>query len=305
MPEDDAAEEVERPQVCHEDCNEKICTGNPAELLSALEHLMRPVLTETGDVVYDISSCPQIDPGGVVLLMYAARLLGLADRKAMYTGGDGEATKELELHLAHYFARKRGEDSGQQAKGVYWLRDLKDRESMVDELNAWTKSVQEGTHATDEQVAVWQMQLSEVITNAFQHGPMHTPDNTIPPSIVAGKADGSSVQLAALDYGSTIPRVIGKTAEAHGLHASDAGLIRFACQRGITSKSVPQNQGSGLWSLTETVKQNQGTLLILSRNGLVHVCGEKTIEKNISQMHPQQSIPMLNGTLTVINLKIC
>jgi hypothetical protein len=287
-------------------CDDGLSTGNPVDLLSAINHLMAPLRSKDKNIVYDFSKSPQIDPGAVLLLMYVARLMSSAARLVRYRG-DSESARELTQHIQHWASGRTGAGSavqGPSPKGLYALRDLTNQDEMVEQLNEWTKSVQQGTEASDEQVALWQMQISEVTTNAFQHGPVYMANAAISPSMVAGKADGDSVQLAALDYGSTIPRLIHDTAIMSGLpnDIDDAALIRFACNKGVTSRSVKQNQGAGLWSLTETVKRNDGTLLILSRNGLVHVCGDRIIEKHLPAIWPGQ--PVLEGTLTVINLHI-
>jgi len=185
--------------------------------------------------------------------------------------------------------------------GLYLLRDIGDPTKMVGELEEWAKSVKSNTGATEEMVGLWQMQIAEVTTNSFQRGVRYSRAQEAKASNIAGKAFGSSVQLAALDYGSTIPRVIQETAKRDGIRLRDGDLIRHACKLGVTSRSVKQNQGAGLHSLVNTVKDCQGSLIILSRNGLVHVCGNRQYRRTLK---PIRKEPVLAVTLTIVKLRI-
>ncbi|MCI0420804.1 MAG: DUF5050 domain-containing protein, partial [Acidobacteria bacterium] len=192
--------------------------------------------------------------------------------------------------------------------GEYLLRRVGSREVLVSELEEWAETVKEGAEPPEDQVALWQMQISEVATNGFQHGiGTEPPENEDRGSIlVAGRAypDTKVVQLAALDFGATIPRVIQHVAAQLGRRRRrDSDLISFACKKGVTSRSVPQNQGAGLHSLVETVKQNKGgSLLILSGNGLCCFSDNGENKKTLSPMVSNHAV--LEGTLTIINLKI-
>ncbi|HVA50915.1 MAG TPA: hypothetical protein VNH11_31525 [Pirellulales bacterium] len=293
---------MEEEQFEHEEpCDEPLETAAPPTLLKALNHIMGPVLDrEHGSLLYNVTNCRNIDPGAVLLFWYAFELAKRRGRRARIFGR-GELIAELAEHFSHYRGDQ-PDDASTTSRGLYPLRSIQNEESMLAELDEWSRSVQEGTTASPEQVALWQMQIAEVTTNAFQHGPMHKKRETMPASIVAGKASGQCAQLAALDFGSTIPRVICEVASKHGISGGDDSLIEFACGKGITSRSVRQNQGAGLYSLVQTVHENGGTLQILSRNGLVHFCSGQVYGECLPCRH--DGAPALDGTLTVINLRI-
>ena len=184
---------------------------------------MGPILdTPAKSILYDLSNCSRIDPGTVLLFFYAIALSAKAGR-SVHISGQGEPIAELFEHFRHYHSREVGKRSASTPKGMYTLRGIHEKTEMLNELQDWAESVREGTEASPEQVALWQMQIAEVTTNAFQHGPVHKPELG-PPSVVAGKADGLCVQLAALDFGSTIPRVIRDVAKQNKVPENDGVL---------------------------------------------------------------------------------
>ena len=182
------------------------------------------------------------------------------------------------------------------------LRKIDSKDSMVREVAEWAALVQTQTKADEENLALWQFQISEVTTNSFQHGQRGNPDTYR--ILIAGKAipEQKMVQLAVLDNGGTIPETIGETAARKKIASKDGNRIRFACGRGITSKSEPTNQGVGLSSLAETVKKKQGSLLIVSRNGLFSIENAFSRVRNFSE--DSFPGPFLQGTPTVVNLRV-
>lgn len=285
-----------------EECSGTLETAAPKSLLATLEHIMGPIQNAGGgSILYDVADCQSIDAGAVLLFCYAFEL-STEENRMMQIRGQGEPIQELSEHFTHYHRRKRGTRVRRGRKGLYPLRRIQDREEMLSELQEWAESVREGTEASHEQVALWQMQIAEVTTNAFQHGPVHKQTEAASSSIVAGKAAGRCVQLAALDFGSTIPRVIESVARQNNISKGDGALIAFACRKGVTSHSVRQNQGAGLYSLVQTVNESGGMLQILSRNGLAHFSRRKHFTRELTA-RPDGS-PVLDGTLTIINLQI-
>ncbi|MEZ4297742.1 MAG: hypothetical protein R3B70_22485 [Polyangiaceae bacterium] len=250
---------------------------------------------------FDLTGCPEIDPGGLLLLMYH----GLELKKrgwGTYLGGLGGTVKQVLLNLDHYLAPKDARASFDAPPGDFLLRGIDGKESMVAELMAWARTVQQATQASDERVALWQMQIAEVTTNGFQHGPRLGPMSG--DLLINGKSytERGEVQLAAIDFGAGIPRVIeiiGRPAKCVG----DGDLIAYACEKGVTSRCVPQNQGAGLDSLIQTVRSSGGRLLMLSNNGLLYTAAD---EQQVRNLKPRKKYgdQVLNGTLTVINLRI-
>lgn len=252
-------------------------------------------------VKFDLTGCPEIDPGGLLLLMYHGK--ELKNRGwGTYLGGLGGTVKQVLLNLDHYLAPKEARASFDAPPGDFLLRGIDSKGSMVAELMEWARSVQQATQASDERVALWQMQIAEVTTNGFQHGPRLKPmDGDL---LINGKAyaEKGEVQLAAIDFGSGIPRVIetiGRPAKCEG----DGDLIAYACEKGVTSKCVPQNQGAGLDSLIQTVRSSGGGLLMLSNNGLLYTTEREKQVRNLKSPK-KYGAQVLNGTLTIINLRI-
>ncbi len=236
------------------------------------------------------------------MLMYCGYELSALGWRATVSG-EGESMELVARHVEHYLRDHSQRGECKRKNGDYLLRNIDDRKQMVTEISEWANSVQKETRASAEAVALWKSQISEVTTNGFQHGI----GNSIAkrPLLIAGKAseDHSRVQLAALDFGKSIPVTIANEAARMHVPIGDGDRIRFACRKGVTSHSTPINQGSGLFNLIETVKKNGGSLAILSRNGLLHVVGGRCYKRNL----PLQMVvnPLLQGTLTVVNLKIC
>lgn len=286
-----------------EQCNEPLITTRASELQISLDHIMKPLVeTDFKSICYDLKDCESVDPGAVLLLCYAYELSQLRG-KQIRISGQGELIEELREHFTHYQVRDPAQRTSSNRTGLYPLRGIESKDSMLTELQAWAESVQQGTSATPEQVALWQMQIAEVTTNAFQHGPVHKTQSPGPTCIVAGKAVGTVVQLAALDFGSTIPLVIEKVARAKQIPMHDGELIRFACQKGVTSRSVKQNQGAGLHSLRQTVTASPtGILQILSRNGLAYFSNGQEFVRNLEARADGSA--SMDGTLTIINLEI-
>lgn len=279
------------------ECEGPLETASLQTLQSTVKQIIGPFLDGDEQTIrYDVSRCPKIDPGAVLLFCYADEL---ARGKLVEILGQGEVIEELGDHFSHYQHGAKHAQTGTQ-KGLYFLRCINDEATMLRELQVWAESVREGTGASEEQVAHWQMQIGEVTTNAFQHGPVHKMSGNTG-SRVAGKASGNSVQLAALDFGSTIPRVISALASQHAITGGDGNLIEFACRKGITSRSVKQNQGAGLYSLVQAVNESNGILQILSRNGLACFCNGKEFKRDLSPR--ENGSPVMEGTLTIINLQ--
>ena len=283
-------------------CNKSLMSNTPDQLLKSNRKLMSlhtKARSET-DVASSratfMLTCEQIDAGGVLLLMNSAlRTLKLGWQ--VHVGGAGGALDHLLKHINHYLTPPESR-SDEVDELNYWLRNISSKDQMVSELDNWARLVQEGSGASDEDVAQWQFQISEVTANGFQHG------QSTEPLLVAGKVDSEAgyVQLAAMDFGKTIPFTIESHQECPTGDACDGKKVGFACKQGMTAKTERANQGRGLFNLVKAVKENGGTMRILSRNGLYHVLNGRGYTRNLSPF--SQTCPVLDGTLVTVNLKI-
>lgn len=249
-----------------------------------------------GRWVVDVTKSPRMDPGGLLLLKHTGVQLARLGWEA-YVRGEGDVMMMLSENLEH-FMRPKAERAAPQRVGDYLLRGITSRDDMVGELEEWAKSVRTGTTAKDEHVALWQMQICEVTTNSFQHCKAARTN-----ILIAGRAYSSAgvVQLAALDLGIGIARVIEKSSTPIKKGFGDGDLLAHACKKGITSHCVPENQGAGLDSLVNTVKKNEGgRLQILSNRGLFHV---NTVREHSRNLAPKYGAGF-DGTLTVVTLGI-
>ncbi len=291
-------------------CKTSLVTSNPFDAVKAMhffrELMMRAVgySQETkGMCIYEIEDCDEIDAGAILLLMHAGYCL---QKRGWMTriAGHGEAMDLVVKHLQHFLHGKKRDSrsSGITGDEDYLLRKIDSKDTMVREVAEWAALVQTQTRADEENLALWQFQISEVTTNSFQHGHRGNPDEHR--ILIAGKAipEQKMVQLAVLDNGGTIPETIRETANRRTISNKDGNRIRFACGRGITSKSEPTNQGVGLSSLAETVKKNEGSLLIVSRNGLFSIENTRSKVRNFSE--DSFPGPFLQGTLTLVNLRV-
>jgi hypothetical protein len=283
-----------------------LLTTEPDLVLSthdSLQRLLRKAKrapNQGAHVAYDLSKCTDIDPGAVLLMMYAGQKLA-ENGWGAYATGESAAMRKLSKNLEHLRLLPENRATFVRDAGEYPLRSVDNRNTMVRELEEWALTVRQGTQAKPEDVAIWGMQISEVVTNGFQHGPTNL-GHELPAILLAGGVNDAAnrVQLAALDFGSGIPRVIeGFVSEAVRLKG-DGALIREACKKGVTSHCSRQNQGYGLPHLIESVKQNGGTLQIFSHRGFVHVTANgRTYARNY-----ESSDRRLDGTLTIVSLRV-
>lgn len=278
-----------------------LITTTPKEALATHDSLSRLAIKVSplsntrsrGIVAFDLTKVPDIDPGGLILIWYSAyNLNDLGWRLDVF--GDSSAMRKLERNLMHMTLSPAGRRAFVCDKGEYPMRAVADKDKMVEEIELWSKSVREGTGIQEETAARWEQQISEVLTNGFQHG------QTTKPILLAGGVDEQNrrVSLAALDLGLGIPRVIEPHVDEKLRGGGDGGLIFEACKEGITSRCSRQNQGYGLPHLIDSVRDNGGTLQIFSQRGFVHVDNEGITPKNF-----EKSERRLKGTLTLITLR--
>lgn len=263
------------------------------------------------DVVFSIAASPSVDPGGILLMKYTGWRIHLAGRNCMVQGF-GQVMNTVTDNLDHYITHQATQaasvpglqmppPSPPSQPGSYLMRGIKSAAVMVKELINWAETVQRGTTATEEQVSVWQTQIAEVTTNAFQHAKSEG-GGLGGQVLIAGHATPQQVQLASLDVGHGIPAIIGKVSRGIATDGSEDGrLIAHAFKKGVTSRCVPENQGAGLDSLARSVRASQnGSLQVLSRNGYFRVVAGKRNQRR--DLVPPDGGVVFHGTLTIINL---
>lgn len=297
---------ISKNQLLVERCVGPLETNTPASLLAAHRKIHRLCEKVTaGAKVHaaelDLRECTNIDSGAMLLLMHSGMVLAQA-KVQLSVRGPSLAFETVNLHLQHLRATKTERASIPAPVDDYLLRGVWHRDEMVGEIEAWADGLRKAAHADPAEVALWQVELAEVTTNSFQHGPRLLRGHATPLILVAGKANAlvGEVQIAALDFGSGIPRVIESALPQKVTSMHDGQKIAYACERGVTSRCDRLNQGAGLASLVDTVKKNRGRLQILSFNGLAHVSNGRVHSRSLAS----GTMPWLRGTLTIINLKL-
>lgn len=292
-----------------ERCNHRLTTDSPESSVATYESfaslVSRAILRDTGedvgDAIFSLSDCETIDPGALLLMMGAGSVLAQHGWQPKVTG-EGEIFALVVRHLNHFLQNSSLPVDAEDTEN-YLLREIASPDSMVTELGKWSELVQRGTSASPMDVASWEYQIGEVAANGFQHGLQNQGlFGGMEGVWIAGKSATDEVQLAALSHGRSIPTTIARVADQHRIPQDEGRRIELACQKGVTSRSVPENQGAGLWNLSEAVKQNGGKMLILSGSGMLFAEGGTQKTQTLPQKIP--TLPVLAGTLTVVNLKI-
>jgi hypothetical protein len=290
-------------------CKPPLRTETPEALLSTHRtfklNLPRLQPVEDGPIPvarFELGACQAIDPGAVLLLMYATRCAWVANWTPLISSrrNPSAAFEAVKEHLDHLRALK-SERPLPKHLGDYPLRGVVSETDLVSELEEWAECVGKVAEVTPEEMALWTTHISELATNSFQHGRTGL-NRHLGAILIAGaahKKDGI-VQFAVLDTGSGIPAVLRPhVPHLHG--RPDCRIIREACKRRITSHCDPANQGLGLPGLVDAVRKSRGTLQILSGNGLCHLSNGRLYTRDLTPHSAGEQI--LGGTLAVITLK--
>ena len=256
----------------------------------------------SGAVLLDLSKCEEIDPGGLLLVMYAFVQIWRRENLSLWYRSDDEVNTYLVENLQNYWDERSKRTS--EPSDEFLLRQIKSREEMVQDLVQYADGLREASYGSDREVAIWETQVGELTTNGFQHGAAleDNPEECQPvTTMVAGKAYAESrVEMGVLDFGAGIPRIIERVAQGISTDA-DGKLIVHALKKGVTSRTVPENQGAGLPGVVSAVKENDGCLMLLSGNGLAYVKDRRT---NSRKLNGTAAEPILNGTLAIITLPL-
>ena len=257
-----------------------------------------------GSALIDFSNCERIDPGGLLLVMYAFFQLLRNNKLSLWYRSRGAVRTYFIENLDHF--RQSDSSLPTDHTDEFLLRRIRTREAMVRDLNQYATALRQASYSSDREVAIWETQVGELTTNGFQHG--NALDNgtggTDPVmNMVAGKAyeEKGRVEMGVLDFGAGIPRVIEQVSSESIRAKGDGRLIAHALKRGVTSRTVLENQGAGLHGIVDAVKANQGRLLLLSGNGLVCVRNGRISSRKLKGTISQ---PTLNGTLAIIILNL-
>lgn len=292
------------PSTFAQSCDHELVTDDTKNTVKTCEAIWHPyeqarLASDDGrkEIVFDMDPCPRIDPGGLLLLLNAARR-DPSTRLLVSTNSSSETFDVIVDNIDNLAgALDEARREHQQKSRRFLLRRIINPNDMVTQVAEWAEMVRGGTTASRADVALWETQISEVAANTFQHA--KAPDGVL----IAGEAfpQRGYVQLAAIDFGRTIPACIESEARRQNRSLDDGDLLAFATEENVTSACVMQNQGSGLPSLVQMVKQNGGSLQILSRNGYLRVKSKRKYRKK-----PVKDLgsPILAGTLIVINLQV-
>ena len=272
------------------------------KLQSAVSNLQRNVAA--GNVVLDLSNCEEMDPGGLLLTMYAFAQLWSNEKLSLWFLSSGAVQAYLIENLDHFWEPR--PERLNEPSDEFLLRQIKNRKEMVQDINQYGDGLRKASYSSDREVAIWETQVGELTTNGFQHGAALDEDREEGDPVmnmVAGKAyeKRSRVEMGVLDFGAGIPRVIEQVAPDKIRKRGDGSLIEYALERGITSRSVSENQGAGLHGIVNAVNENQGRLLILSGNGLVYVRDNRISSQ---RLEGTVELPTLAGTLAIIILNL-
>ncbi len=235
--------------------------------------------------------------------MYAFLQIWRREKLSLWIHSSGAVRAYLIENLDHFWEPRPERDA--QPSDEFLLRRIVNREEMVQDISQYADGLREASYSSEREVAIWETQVGELTTNGFQHGPALDKDQDSRDKLmnmVAGKAyeEERRVVMGVLDLGAGIPRVIEQVTPQEICARGDGRLIAHALKRGVTSRTVSENQGAGLFGIVQAVKENDGRLLILSGNGLAYVKDRRISSR---KLNGTQDRPILKGTLAVIVLR--
>ncbi len=300
----------EPPEFNHiEPVEGDLLSDEPDALLRTHRKLQLAILrlrknVDKGNALIDFRNCEEIDPGGLLLTMYAVFPLLRDNQLSLWYRSRGAVRAYLLENIDHY--RQRRSAHSNNRSDDFLLRRIKTREAMVNDLNQYASSLRQASLISSREVAIWETQVGELTTNGFQHGNALRDDpqeRDLVMNLVAGKAyeEKGRVEMGVLDFGAGIPRVIERVAPDTVRAKGDGQLIAYALRKGITSRTVIENQGAGLHGIVDAVKENGGRLLLFSGGGLVCVKNGRVSSRKINDRCNQ---PTLEGTLAIIILNL-
>jgi len=109
----------------------------------------------------------------------------------------------------------------------------------------------------DKAVSMIFLCLSEVLLNFWEHAVEDTK------SILVAEGNKQVIEIACADTGNGIVSTLGKT--LHAQNYSKQQILKKSVEKGVTSKSMTNHMGYGLWILDEIIKLTNGKLHIYSQ----------------------------------------
>lgn len=133
--------------------------------------------------------------------------------------------------------------------------------------------------------------ISEIANNVYDHSRM---ENENVQSYIFSNYFLNNLELCIIDDGLSIPRLFEKSGV---IFNNDCHAIEKAIGVFSTISDDPFERGNGLWTIIRLIAEgNNGNLLIISRHGCLHICGENYKYYLLDEKHK------FNGTLVAASL---
>lgn len=181
------------------------------------------------------------------------------------------------------------------------LRYVDDADETNAHIREWGQVLRRTASLDEETTRGFESTMSEVLANSFTHGKCQV-------ALLGGQVHPQTKHsvLAASDNGCSIPESLS-TSEARNPgtgrrlkdeRRADSAWIELSMEFGVTAATTDSNRGWGLFHLREKVVANGGSVLIVSRRGIVHVGPDN--KTTLVEMEEEDAFP---GTLIVLDLK--
>jgi hypothetical protein len=174
------------------------------------------------------------------------------------------------------------------------LRYIPTEDRLVPELRKWREMLQNSTALGDERARRFSSNMSEVLMNSFTHA------KTRKPCIVAGQTfrKKKHTLLAAVDYGDSIPTTLAKSGRYGGVRKPEEWML-MALEEGVTCKSRETNRGIGLFTLQKMIRENRGSMYLVSGEGTVSIeDGSDPVGAPLGEKYG-----IFPGTLLILDIK--
>lgn len=266
------------------------------------------------EICFDFNKLTFIDPSGVVTLSNMVDLIffNFENKVKMYIDIPDDFKRYPKSYLAidylddslffkkllgetiHPLSKKRTTTNGLEVlkRGTY-------NQGYIDRTVAWLRG---SVSLKNKSFSYLETALGEAFNNIIDHSG----------SEIGGCAfaqhypNKNFIQLGIGDCGMGIPnkiRTIYSTDDKGRTLDSDCQAIEFATKEKITTKSTPGNRGAGLNNMVEIIKNNKGSIKILSNHGLFeyNYKYDHSWYPNKTKLH--DSNEFYHGTLVVLTLR--
>lgn len=128
--------------------------------------------------------------------------------------------------------------------------------------------------------------IYEIYANATMHG-----KTDFVYSCGEYKEDSHILEMTIVDCGVTIPQNVNNYLQSNnGLPLSDCDAIKWAFEKGNTTKDIPG--GLGLAILKDFIKMNNGSIQMISGNGMIEIHGDEVEHFLLSMEFPGTIVNM-------------